>query len=427
MQGREQSERLRPQQSSPSWCCFVARPQPGGDPHGAGLPGPGAAAGLGTPPDSAASQLPALPAGSRARAEPASFLTPSHLLLPSRLCLACQESRGATCWRLGAASAPPSPRLTLVLTLLHPAAGQSSRWGAKRAGSWPPCLAVLAAPSPASAVYQGLGEAPALVPRGGWRVLGLLLLHSVPGPRCLHTLVRTLPASQQPGPALPGKATSSPPLSSSSPHPECSPGACARSCCLLAAFGQQGCWRCVPGQGSASAGCPANCSQGPRCPPAAPVSSGHHASSSCGMAAEESSSPLGVVWQHQAAWGSLPRDKDHPWCAPHGAGCSQHPSSRWWHKQPHARTRGGMLLRAGTCMAARDVGLCRGAVGCRSVTSLLKHSCPPPVPRVVHSLLHGAQPGKDPAGTGTMLDFICEEVFFMLKKSLYRLVGLGEG
>lgn len=39
---------------------------------------------------------------------------------------------------------------------------------------------------------------------------------------------------------------------------------------------------------------------------------------------------------------------------------------------------------------------CRWAVGCFSVTSPLKCSCPSPVPRTVYLLLHGAQLGNDP-------------------------------
>lgn len=174
------------------------------------------------------------------------------------------------CWRLGTAADPLSPRLTpAVLTLLRPACSalpQPRGWqggshqpllqgnyrggvrSVRRAGPaacpcWPPL-------PPARALCQGLGEAPVLVPRGCWSMLGLLLLHLVAGLRCLDTLVHTLPAGEQPGPALPGKATSSPPFSSSSSHPEWPPCVYARSCCLLAALRQRGCWWCMLGGGS---------------------------------------------------------------------------------------------------------------------------------------------------------------------------------
>lgn len=139
-------------------------------------------------------------------------------------------------------------------------------------------------------------------------------------------------------------------------------------------------------------------------PPAAPASSGHPASSSCGTATEGSSSPLCTARQCQAAWGLLPRDEGHAWCAPHSAGCSQHPRSQSWCKQPHARARDGILLWTVTCMAAGDGTVPRG-YWCCSVTSPLKCSCPPPVPKAVYSLLCDAQPRSDPAGSGAVLNF----------------------
>lgn len=215
------------------------------------------------------------------------------------------------------------------------------------------------------------------------------------------------------------------PLPTLSGPPVCMPGPAA--CSQPSGSGDAGgaCWggeRCQQALAALQ-----NHRQGPRCPPAAPVSSGRRASSSRGTATEESSSPLRTVWQHQSAWGSLPRDKGHTWCAPHGAGCSQRPRSQCWHKQPHACAHDGMLLRAGTCTVAGDTGLCRGAVGCCSVTSPLKHSCPAPVPRAVHLLLRGAQPGNDPAGMGAALDFICKENFFHVEEKPIQAGGAGRG
>lgn len=131
--------------------------------------------------------------------------------------------------------------------------------GAKHAQSWTCCLAVLAVPSPGAhckCPFPGEGccagagrgsSACALGAAGTYIPHGLVLLHPSSGPHCLDTLMCTPPAHEQSGPALPGKATSSPP-----PLPTPGVSLCAQFCCLLAALRPQGCWWCTPGGGVVS-------------------------------------------------------------------------------------------------------------------------------------------------------------------------------
>lgn len=176
------------------------------------------------------------------------------------------------------------------------------------------------------------------------------------------------------------------------PLPLSCPPVCVQSCCLPAALRQWGCWQRTV-EGSASV-----CKFARGCHlPAAPALSSHPAS--CSHAG--SSSPQRAVQWHQAAWGSLPGHS--------------------------ARAHDKMLLWAGTCTVAGDTGLCCGAVGCCSVTSPLKCSCPTPVPRTVYLLLCGVQSGNDPAGTGLCSICTPNRFYFKLRKNAYKLVGLGEG
>lgn len=171
----------------------------------------------------------------------------------------------------------------------------------------PPQGHIANALSPARVVGQGLGEAPLLVPWGlleHTSPMGLVLLHPGSGPHCLDTLMCTPPAHEQPGPALPGKATSSPP-----PLPTPSVSLCVPS---SAACLQPSGHRAAGGAHREGGGCQqALVGRDHAVSPAAPVSSGHCASFSRGMATEESISPLHMVQRCQAAWGSLPRDKGH--------------------------------------------------------------------------------------------------------------------
>lgn len=197
-----------------------------------------------------------------------------------------------------------------------------------------------------------------------------------------------IPCSKQPGPATPGKAASSPLALPTPSVPLCVSRPAA---CRSPQAGGGACWR-----GAASSGCSANRRQQTHCPPAPLVLPWPP----CVLQLWKSPAHPSV-WS-QAAWGLLPRDRGHTWCAPHG-----HPVSQCWHTQPHAPAHDGMLLQAGTCMMSGDAGPCRRAVWCCFVTSPLKHSCPPPVPRAVCLLLRRAQPGNDPAGMGTVPDFLC--------------------
>lgn len=221
----------------------------------------------------------------------------------------------------------------------------------------------------------------------------LLLLPPTPGPHCPDPLMHTPPGSAQPGPATPGKAASSPLALPTPSVPLCVPRPAA---CHSPQAGGGACWR-----RAASSGCSANRRQQTHCPPAPPVLQWPPRVLQLWKSPAHPS-----VWS-RAAWGLLPWDRGHTWCAPHGAGCSGHPVCQRWHTQPYAPAYDGMLLQAGTCMMSGDAGPCRRAVWCCSVTSLLKHSCPPPVPRAVCLLLRRAQPGNDPAGMGTALDFLC--------------------
>lgn len=67
--------------------------------------------------------------------------------------------------------------------------------------------------------------------------------------------------------------------------------------------------------------------------------------------------------------GMVLQDKGRSGCEPRCVGCLRSSVRQWWHRQTRACACAGMLLRAGTCTMARNVGLCLGAVWYCSVIS----------------------------------------------------------